>query len=91
MIGVIISFILGFACCWALSPMWEDKRKISRSFKNRLVIEVIETLCSICLFMEFEGRRSRNRFAEHMGSHYEELKADSEIMRGVKKPNENQT
>lgn len=29
MIGAIISFILGFACCWALSPMWEDKKCVA--------------------------------------------------------------
>jgi hypothetical protein len=91
MIGAIISFILGFACCWALSPMWEDKRRISRCFKKMLAIEIIETLCSICLYLEFEGRRTRNRFAEHMHGHFVELKEASEIMRGVKKPNENQT
>lgn len=27
MIGAIISFILGYACCWALSPMWEEAKQ----------------------------------------------------------------
>jgi len=50
-------------------------------FYRVLLIEIIETLCTICLYLEIEGRRSHNRMAEHMRSHFECLKGFSEELR----------
>lgn len=51
-------------------------------FYKHLIIEIIETLCSICLYLESEGRRSHNQMSMHMRSHFDQLKAFSEEMRG---------
>lgn len=37
-------------------------------------IEVLETLASICLYLDYEGHYSRNRFHEYIRMHYSELK-----------------
>ena len=48
-------------------------------FYKSLLIEIVETLCTICLYLEIEGRRNHNRMmAEHMRSHFECLKGFSE-------------
>ena len=44
-------------------------------------IEVLETLASICLYLEREGRHSHNFYAQHMASHFEGLKYYSKILR----------
>ena len=49
-------------------------------FYKSLLIELVETLCTICLYLEFEGR-NHNRMAEYMRSHFEYLKEFSEEMR----------
>jgi len=51
-------------------------------FYKSLLIEIIETLCTICLYLEIEGRRNHNRMAEHMRGHFKVLKEFSEEMRG---------
>ena len=52
-------------------------------FYKGLLIEICETLCSICLYLDFEGRnRSRNPHAEYMRSHFNVLKRYSAEMRG---------
>lgn len=54
-------------------------------FYKFLLIEIVETLCTICLYLEIEGRRNHNRMAEHMISHFECLKRFSEEMHGYPK------
>lgn len=55
-------------------------------FYKFLLIEIMETLCTICLYLELEGRRNHNnRMAEHMRSHFECLKGFSEEMRSCLK------
>lgn len=53
-------------------------------FYKGLLIEIIETLCYICLYFETEGRRSHNPMSVHMRSHFDELKKYSAKMRGGK-------
>ena len=54
-------------------------------FYKSLLIEIVETLCSICLYLDFEGRRNHNRMGVYMSSHFECLKGFSEEMRGYQK------
>ena len=57
------------------------KRKIR--FYKKLLVEVLETLASICLYLDFEGRFNRlhNPRAEYMHSHFEQLKQFTSILR----------
>ena len=57
------------------------KRKIR--FYKALLVEILETLCSICLYLDFEGRFNRfhNPRAEYMHSHFEQLKQASAVLR----------
>lgn len=50
-----------------------------RFYKN-LLIELIETLCTICLYLEREGRLTHNRESEYMRSHFRALKEFSEVL-----------
>lgn len=50
-------------------------------FYKALLIEVIETLCSICLFLERNVRYS-HMDANHFRSHFRYLKQFSEELRG---------
>lgn len=50
-------------------------------FYKRLLVEIIETLCTICLYLEIEGRRSHNNMAVHMRGHFDKLKEFSEELR----------
>ena len=62
-------------------------------FYKGLLFEICETLATICLYLEYDARRSRNPMAEHMRSHFSELKEYSQelrneqakILRGKKK------
>ena len=51
------------------------------SFKKRMQTEVLETLASICLYLDYDGHYGKNRYAEYMRSHFTELKALSEELR----------
>ena len=51
-------------------------------FYKTLLIEIIETLCSICLYLDTEGRRNHNQYSTHMYDHFKQLKKYSEILRG---------
>jgi hypothetical protein len=50
-------------------------------FYKKLLIEIIETLCTICLYLEYEGRKTHNKYSRIMIGHFEELKTFSESMR----------
>lgn len=50
------------------------------SFYRNLLIEIIETLCTICLFLE--GQRYRQPYPSHFRSHFEMLKRFSRELKG---------
>lgn len=54
-------------------------------FYKSLLIEIVETLCTICLYLGIEGAHSHNRMTMHMSSHFKVLKRFSEEMRGYQK------
>ena len=49
--------------------------------QRRIKIEILETLASICLYLDYDGHFGRNRYAEYMGFHFKELKNLSEELR----------
>ena len=53
-------------------------------FYKALLIEILETLCSICLYLDIDGRHCHNYAAQSMRSHYTELNKFSKQLRGVK-------
>lgn len=50
-------------------------------FYKKLLVEIIETLCSICLYLDSQGRREHNSNAEHMRDHFTVLKGYSKELR----------
>lgn len=58
-------------------------KKIKKYFYlQRLIqIEVLETLCSICMYLHHE-RRHMNPFTEYMHGHFTALKCLSQELRG---------
>ena len=52
-------------------------------FYKKLLIEIIETLCTICLFMYTESRKlhCHNEYTTHFRGHFDELKYYSEKLR----------
>lgn len=56
------------------------KKKIR--FYKKMIIEILETLCSICLYLERNGRYTHNDAAIHMHGHFVALKNYSETLRG---------
>lgn len=50
-------------------------------FYKGLLIEICETLSSICLYLEYDSRRMRNPMGEHMRGHFNELKEYSQELR----------
>ncbi len=53
-------------------------------FYKALLVEIIETLCSICLYLEQEGRYPMrgNEASRYMRGHFVALKEFSEDLRG---------
>ena len=58
-------------------------KRLRRYLKLKMLLqhEVLETLCTICLYLEHEGRFNRNPYCKHMGSHFNRLKELSEQVR----------
>ena len=54
------------------------KEKIK--FWKQLIFEVLETLCLICLYLEYDGRRTRNPYAQFLESHERELRTFSRVL-----------
>ena len=50
-------------------------------FYKRLLIEIIETLCTICLYLERDGRYTHNEESRHMRGHFVVLKGFSDDLR----------
>lgn len=55
------------------------KKKIK--FYRALIVELIETLCSICLYLESDSRYNRNSCGMYMKSHFNELQSFSRELR----------
>lgn len=55
------------------------KKKIR--FYKALLVEIIETLCTICLYLERDGRYTHNEESRHMIGHFTALKGFSEDLR----------
>lgn len=53
-------------------------------FYKGLLIELIETLCTICLYLESDSRYTYNQHGVHFRSHFNELKYYSEVLRNGK-------
>lgn len=51
-------------------------------FYKALLVEIIETLCSICLYLERDSRYTHNSNGEYMYDHFKELKRFSKKLRG---------
>ena len=51
------------------------KKKIL--FYRNMIGEILETLCSICLYLEHDGRYTHNPLSEIMHDHFKELKVYS--------------
>lgn len=56
------------------------KKKIR--FYKLLIAEILETLCTICLYLEYEGRHSHNKMSSNMIGHFKVLKKFSEDLKG---------
>ena len=52
-----------------------------RRIRKEMQVEVLETLATICLYLEAEGRYGHNPKARYMGMHFKSLKQYSEILR----------
>lgn len=52
-----------------------------RRIQKEMQVEVLETLATICLYLEADGRYSHNSRAWHMKAHFEGLKHYSDILR----------
>lgn len=50
-------------------------------FYKRLLFEMVETLCSICLYLDSQGRLQHNTHSEHLRSNAVRLKELSEELR----------
>ena len=59
--------------------MFRIKRFLT--WKKRMYVEVLETLCSICLYLESDSFRSRNRYGWVMRDHFQQLKKLSQELR----------
>lgn len=52
------------------------------SLQRRIQIEILETLCTICLYLEQHGRHTYNYYTQHMHGHFRCLKDLSKELRG---------
>ena len=58
-------------------------KRIKRYFKIKylLLLEIVETICTICLYLEHAGRSARNPYSEHMSMHFQYLKELSDALK----------
>lgn len=54
-----------------------QRRRLQRMIQR----EVLETLCTICLYLDYEGIYSRNRYAQAMRMHFQQLKELSQSLK----------
>lgn len=57
------------------------KKKQKKRLQKLINHEILETLASICLYLDSEGRRTGNPRARGFNSHFHTLKEYSEILR----------
>jgi hypothetical protein len=50
-------------------------------FYKSLLVEIIETLCSICLYLERDSIYTHNEYGKYMADHFAALKHYSENLR----------
>lgn len=55
-------------------------RKKIRFYKT-VLIEILETLCSICLYLDTQSRLTHNPKGQYMYSHFQQLKIMSDDLR----------
>lgn len=56
------------------------KFKERRALRKDICIEILETLCTICLYIERDGHYGRNPYGEYCRSHADRLKNFSKIL-----------
>lgn len=56
-------------------------RKSKKLQKKRLQLEVLETLATICIFLDYDGHHSRNPYSEHLRSHHNGIKMHTDILK----------
>lgn len=54
-------------------------------FYKKLLVEIVETLCTICMYLEQHGRREHIEASTYMRSHFIALKDFSARLRGEEK------
>lgn len=64
--------------------MFKKIKKYLSLYKN-IHIEILETLCTICLYIERDGHFSKNPYAQYMGIHFRTLKDLSVELRSENK------
>lgn len=57
------------------------------SLQRRIQIEILETLCTICLYLESNGHYDRNPFSQYMCGHFNALKDLSKELRDQENEN----
>lgn len=60
------------------------KLKNKIKFYKGILNEIVETLATICLYLDYDSRRSHNPMGEHMGGHFKELADYSQELRKEK-------
>lgn len=53
-------------------------------FYKGILNEIIETLATICIYLEYDSRRSHNPMGEHMRGHFKKLADYSQELRKEK-------
>lgn len=61
------------------------KLKERRYLQRQAQIETLETLCTICLYLEHEGYDRRNPLSKYMNDHYVALKDLSKALRSMER------
>ena len=70
LLGVVLGTALGYAI---------HAEKV-RKYKP-LLAEIVETLCTICLYLGHGDIGRRNRYSEYMLGHFDTLKGFSKVLR----------
>lgn len=52
-----------------------------RKIKKQIQHELLETMASICLYLDYEARKTHNPYGKYMKSHFEGMKHFAEIIR----------
>ena len=77
---ILVLYVMLYFIRWQEKVGQEILIKKIRFYKG-LLIEIIETLCTICLYLDCEGRRDHNLYFPFMKGHFDQLKRYSEELR----------